>query len=215
MANIKTKESVRKAQGGPKKLDRSLILADRMKNSAKKTGDYAKDVTDDGEVTPDEYAENRIKYAAEGAVGSTGRTVKRGMRYEKERRRKRLEKAESAAEEKAEESTVNNVKRTVKRNMKESETVVKQSVRNTEKTAGTVKNTRRTVHSVDHTVRTAEQTAKTIKTAEAAAKAAQKTAEASAKASRKAAEAARQAAIVAKRHSRRYRPERRWPDRTG
>lgn len=198
MKDIKTKENVRGKGDKVKTLNKSAILSDKMKETAVRAKDYSEDLADDGEVSPDEYAENRIKYAAQDVTDTAGRDIKRTVEHGKQDIKKiRNRKAEKAAEKGAEE-TVRKTGDTVRKvSFKASEETVKQSVRYSEKT---VKTAAKTTEQTGRTIKTAEATAKaTVKTAEASAKAAEKAAEASAKAARTAAQVAKDATIAAEK----------------
>ena len=171
MKDIKTKESKRDI----KTLDRAAGLAKVTRNATVRTKDQVQNLSDDGQITPDEYAEDKVKYMAEAVAEDTGKAAKKtvqktydgGKRLYKEIRRARKE--------------TNNIKR---------------ATRSAEK--ATAKTLQKSIKTGQRTVKTAQQTAKTtVKTAEKTAKAAKKTAEASAKAAKMAAQAARQAAQAA------------------
>ena len=171
MKDIKTKESKRDI----KTLDRAAGLAKVTRNATVRTKDQVQNLSDDGQITPDEYAEDEVKYMAEAALEDTGKAAKKtvqktydgGKRLYKEIRRARKE--------------TDNIKR---------------AARSAEKT--TTKTLQKSIKTGRRTVKTAQQTAKTtVKTAEKTAKAAKKTAEASAKAAKMAAQAVRQAAQAA------------------
>lgn len=171
MKDIKTRESKRDI----KILDRAAGLAKATKNTAVRTKDQVQNLADDGQITPDEYAEDKIKYMAEMAVEDTGKATRKtanktydsGKRLYKEIRRTRKE-ADS----------------------------IKQTAKSTGK--ATTKTLQKSIKTGQRTVKTAQQTAKTtVKTAEKTAKVAKKTAEASAKSAKMAAQAARQAAQAA------------------
>lgn len=171
MKDIKTRESKRDI----KILDRAAGLAKATKNTAVRTKGQVQNLSDDGQITPDEYAEDKIKYMAEMAVEDTGKATRKtanktydsGKRLYKEIRRTRKE-ADS----------------------------IKQTAKSTGK--ATTKTLQKSIKTGQRTVKTAQQTAKTtVKTAEKTAKVAKKTAEASAKAAKMAAQAARQAAQAA------------------
>lgn len=176
---------------------------------------------DDGQVSPSEYAEDKIRYMAEDVVHDTSHAVKketdkvvekgrkalREHREEKrlERREKKVEDAVRQYEQSAGETANNTVRethRTVRakdrsiRTAQQTEHTVKQTARSTGK--ATIKTADASVKTTAKGIKTAEKTSKAaIKTAEATAKASKKAAEAAAKAAQKAAEAARQAAIAA------------------
>lgn len=168
MKDIKTRENKKDI----KMLDRAAGLAKVTKDATVRTKDQIQNLSDDGQITPDEYAEDKIKYMAESAIEDTGKAAKKtvqktydgGKRLYKEIRRTRKET-----------------------------NAIKQTAKSTGKS--TAKTMQKSIKTGQRTVKTAQQTAKTtVKTAEKTAKAAKKTAEASAKAAKMAAQAARQAA---------------------
>lgn len=175
MKDIKTRESKRDI----KTLDRAAGLAKVTRNATARTKGQVQNLSDDGQITPDEYAEDKIKYMAERAVEDTGKATRKtakktydsGKRLYKEIRRTRKE--------------ADSIKQTAKSTGKATTKTLQKSI----------KTGRRTVKTAQQTAKTAVKTAE--KTAEKTAKAAKKTAEASAKAAKMAAQAARQAAHAA------------------
>ena len=159
MKDIKTKESIKDI----KVLDKVAGLAKVTKNATVHTKQQVQNLSDDARITPDEYAEDKVKYMAEAVAEDTGKAAKQtvkniydgGNRLYKEirRTRKEAETARSAAE-----------------------TLHK-----------SIKTGRQSIKTAQHTTKT------TVKTAQQTAKAAKKTAEATAKSSKMAAQAARQA----------------------
>ena len=217
MPDIKTKETVKDIRV----LDKAAVAGERMKQVFIRSKDAAENLMDDGQVSPSEYAEDKIRYAAEDVVDETGHVIKketdkvvekgrealREHRREKrlERQEKKVEDAvrryEQASGEKASE-TVRETARTVRakdhtiKTAQQTEHSIKQTARSAGKVS--VKTAESSVKTTQRAVKTAEKTSKAaIKTAEATAKASKKAAEAAAKAAQKAAEAARQAAIAA------------------
>lgn len=217
MPEIKTRETVKDI----KVLDKAAVAGERMKQVFIRSKDTAENLMDDGQVSPSEYAEDKIRYMAEDVVHDTGHAVKkeadkavekgrkalREHREEKrlERREKKVEDAVRRYEQSAGEtanSTVRETHRTVRvkdrtiRTAQQTEHTVKQTARSTGK--ATIKTADASVKTTAKGIKTAEKTSKAaIKTAEATAKASKKAAEAAAKAAQKAAEAAKQAAIAA------------------
>lgn len=159
MKDIKTKESIKDI----KVIDKAVGLAKVTKNATVRTKQQLQNLSDDRRITPDEYAEDKVKYMAEAVAEDTGKAVKKTVkttyngskRLYKEIRRtqKETEKARYTAE-------------TIHKSIKTGQ----QSIKTAQRTTKT-------------TVKTAEKTAKTAK----------KTAEASAKSAKMAAQAARQA----------------------
>ena len=217
MPEIKTRETVKDI----KVLDKAAVAGERMKQVFIRSKDTAENLMDDGQVSPSEYAEDKIRYMAEDVVHDTSHAVKketdkavekgrkalREHREEKrlERREKKVEDAVRRYEQSAGETannTVRETQRTVRakdrsiRTAQQTEHTVKQTARSTGK--ATIKTADASVKTTAKGIKTAEKTSKAaIKTAEATAKASKKAAEAAAKAAQKAAEAARQAAIAA------------------
>ncbi len=171
MKDIKTKESKRDI----KTLDRAAGLAKATKNTAVRTKDQVQNLADDGQITPDEYSEDKIKYMAERAVEDTGKAT--------------LKTAKKAYD------SGKRLHKEIRQTRKEADSI-KQTAKSTGK--ATTKTLQKSIKTGQRTVKTAQQTAKTaVKTAEKTAKAAKKTAEASAKSAKMAAQAARQAAQAA------------------
>ena len=168
MNDIKTRENKKDI----KMLDRAAGLAKVTKDATVRTKDQVQNLSDDGQITPDEYAEDKIKYMAESAIEDTGKVAKKTVQKTYDGG-KRLYKE-------------------IRRTRKETD-AIKQTAKSTGKS--TAKTLQKSIKTGQRTVKTAQQTAKTtVKTAEKTAMAAKKTAEASAKAARMAAQATRQAA---------------------
>lgn len=95
MKDIKTRENKKDI----KMLDRAAGLAKVTKDATVRTKDQVQNLSDDGQITPDEYAEDKIKYMAESAIEDTGKAAKKtvqktydgGKRLYKEIRRTRKE----------------------------------------------------------------------------------------------------------------------------
>ena len=170
MKDIKTRENKKDI----KMLDRAAGLAKVTKDATVRTKDQIQNLSDDGQITPDEYAEDKIKYMAESAIEDTGKAAKKTVQKTYDGG-KRLYKE-------------------IRRTRKETD-AIKQTAKSTGKT--TAKTMQKSIKTGQRTVKTAQQTEKTtVKTAEKTAKSAKKTAEASAKAARMAAQATYKAAVV-------------------
>lgn len=217
MPEIKTKETVKDIRV----LDKAAVAGERMKQVFIRSKDTAENLMDDGQISPSEYAEDKIRYAAEDVVHDTGHAIKKetdkavekGRRALREHRQeKRLERQEKKVEDavrRHEQSAGETASRTARetghtvrakdrtvRTARQTERTVKQTARSTGKT--TVKTAESSVKTAQRTVKTAEKTSKAaIKTAEATAKASKKAAEAAVKTAQKAAVAAKHAAIAA------------------
>lgn len=68
MAEIKTREHVKDI----KALDKASVAGERMKKAFVRSKDTAQNLMDDGQVSPTEYAEDQIKYAAEDVSSDVG-----------------------------------------------------------------------------------------------------------------------------------------------
>ena len=71
MSKIKTRESVKDI----KVIDKAAVASERMKNALVRSKDQFENLMDDGQVTPSEYAEDKIKYAAEDVADRVGHDV--------------------------------------------------------------------------------------------------------------------------------------------
>ena len=71
MPKIKTRETHRDI----KVLDKASVAGERMKNAFIRSKDTAKNLADDGQITPEEYAEDRVQYAAEDIAHDVGHTA--------------------------------------------------------------------------------------------------------------------------------------------
>lgn len=99
MSRIKTRESVKDI----KVIDKAAVASERMKTALIRSKDQVQNLMDDGQVTPSEYAEDKIKYAAEDVTdqvrhevsSETKKAVNKGKEaYRKHREEKRIEKNE-------------------------------------------------------------------------------------------------------------------------
>ncbi len=99
MSRIKTRESVKDI----KVIDKAAVASERMKTALIRSKDQVHNLMDDGQVTPSEYAEDKIKYAAEDVTdqvrhevsSETKKAVNKGKEaYRKHREEKRIEKNE-------------------------------------------------------------------------------------------------------------------------
>lgn len=215
MSKIKTKENVKDL----KALDKAAVASERMKTVLIRSKDQMQNLMDDGQVSPSEYAEDKLRYAAEDVVDHVGHDVSSGTKkavnkgkeaYREYREEKRIQKNEERVRKYEEElrrsaqasSPQQNAARdTAKKNVetRRANTRIKRNQ--------TIKTAERTEHTIKQSVRSAgkqtvkagakgtvKSTDKAVKTAEKTSKAAIKTAEATAKATQKAAEATAKAA---------------------
>lgn len=217
MPEIKTRETVKDI----KILDKASVAGERMKQAFIRSKDTAQNLMDDGQVSPSEYAEDKIRYAAEDVVHDTGHAIKKetdkavdkGRRaFREHRREKRLERQEKKVDDavrRYEQHTENNMSQTAhqtRSSVRAKDTTIKtaqrseRTIKQTAKSTGkaTVKTANASAKSTQKAVKTAEKTSKAaIKTAEETAKATKKAAEVAAKTAQKAAVAAKHAAIAA------------------
>jgi len=215
LGRIKTRESVKDI----KILDKAAVASERMKTALVRSKDQAENLMDDGQISPSEYAEDKIRYAAEDVTdqvwhevsGQTKKAIEKGKKAHREHRNeKRIHKNEERVRRYEEELRRGAPSRTPR------EEAARQAARqNTEATRTSIRSRRnQTIKSAERTERTIKQSArsagkqtvkagakgtvksteKAVKTAEKTSKAAIKTAEATAKATQKAAAAAAKAA---------------------
>ncbi len=99
MPEIKTRETVKDI----KILDKASVAGERMKQAFIRSKDTAQNLMDDGQVSPSEYAEDKIRYTAEDVAYDTGHTIKKETDkavdkgrevFREHRREKRLERQE-------------------------------------------------------------------------------------------------------------------------
>ena len=215
MSKIKTKESVKDI----KVLDKAAVASERMKTALIRSKDQMQNLMDDGQVSPSEYAEDKLRYAAEDVADRVGHDVSSGAKkavnkgkeaYREHREEKRIQKNEERVKKYEEElrrsaqtsSPQQNAARDTAKKHVETQRANTRIKRNQ-----TIKTAERTEHTIKQSARSAgkqtvkagakgtvKSTEKAVKTAEKTSKAAIKTAEATAKATHKAAEATAKAA---------------------
>ena len=215
MSKIKTKESVKDI----KVLDKAAVASERMKTALIRSKDQMQNLMDDGQVSPSEYAEDKLRYVAEDVADRVGHDVSSGAKkavnkgkeaYREHREEKRIQKNEERVRKYEEElrrsaqtSTPQQkaARDTAKKNVETQRTNTRikrnQTIKTAERTEHTIKQSARSAGK--QTVKagakgTVKSTEKAVKTAEKTSKAAIKTAEATAKATQKAAEATAKAA---------------------
>ena len=211
MSDIKTKEKVK----GVRALDKSKELGQRMKSGLVKTKQKMDDLTDDGQVTTEEYANDRMQEMAESAAEHTASGARTTVQHGKDACRHHREKVKAKQEAQAapeyqrpmrERAGTQQQQRTVRKPgqptqaQKQAEKASRKSIQTMEKSGKTIRQSaksagKQTARAGQRTVKTAEQSSKmAIKTAKQAEKAAQKAAKASAQAAKKSAQAAAKAA---------------------
>ena len=68
-----------------KVLDKSAEMAKSMKRALVRTKDQVQNLMDDGQITPEEYAEDKMRYAAEDTVSEAGHQTKKAAQKTKEK----------------------------------------------------------------------------------------------------------------------------------
>lgn len=207
MPKIKTRETVKDV----KVIDKAAVAGERMRNAFVRTKDQTQNLMDDGQMSPSEYAEDKIRYALEDTSREVGREVKCGtdkaVDRAKEARRQYKESKRTADRTKdgvkRTSDTVRQAERGSARVRKAQGRTIKstsrsgKTIKQTAKSTGqaTAKTAKGTIKTAEKGVKTAQQTSKAaIKTAETTAKATKAAAQASAKAAKAAAHAAKAAA---------------------
>lgn len=215
MSKIKTKESVKDI----KVLDKAAVASERMKTALIRSKDQMQNLMDDGQVSPSEYAEDKIKYAAEDVVDRVKQEASSGAKkafnkgkeaYREHREEKRIQKNEERVKKYEEE-----LRRSAQTSTPQQKAARDTAKKNVETRRAntrinrnqTIKTAERTEHTIKQSARSAgkktvkagakgtvKSTEKAVKTAEKTSKAAIKTAEATAKATQKAAQATAKAA---------------------
>lgn len=218
MPDIKTREHVKNV----KVIDKAAVAGERMRTAFVRTKDQTKNLMDDGQASPHEYAEDQIRYAAEDVVHDVGHEVKRGTKkaVDKAKEAHRKQKEAKRAAEKAKETARETVKETTEQTtdtvrqtadpVKKTSEPIRQAERGSTRVRRaqnrTIKTTKQSTKTIKQTAKsTGQATAKTakgtiktaekgVKTAQQTSKAAIKTAEATAKATKAAAQASAKAA---------------------
>ena len=189
MAEIKTREKFK----GIKALDKAAVAGERMKRAFVRSKDQAENLLDDGQISPSEYAEDKVRYMAEDTAREVGHEAGKltGKAQSAYRTRRETQRTVDAAQQDR-----TRIRYARSRTIKTAE-IRQRTVKQTAKSTGqaTVKTTKGTVKTAQKSAKTAQQTSKAaIKTAEATAKATKAAAQTSAKAARTTAQAAKTAA---------------------
>lgn len=182
-----------------------------MRNAFVRTKDQTQNLMDDGQTSPSEYAEDKIRYALEDTSREVDHEVKRGadkaVDRAKEARRQYKESKRTADHAKDGANRTSDTVRQTERSSARVRKAQSRTIKSTSRSAKTIKQTAKstgqataktakgTIKTAEKGVKTAQQTSKAaIKTAEATAKASKAAAQASAKAAKAAAHAAKAAA---------------------
>ena len=199
MPDIKTREIVKDV----KVIDKAAVAGERMRSAFVRTKDQAENLMDDGQASPSEYAEDKIRYAVEDTTREVGHEAKNAAKKTVEKGReahRRYTETKRTADQAKD--GVKQTSDTIKQAERGSTRVRKaqsRSIKSTNRSAKTIKQTAKstgqaTAKTAKGTIKTAE---KGVKTAQQTSKAAIKTAEATAKASKAAAQATAKAAKAA------------------
>lgn len=199
MADIKTREIVKDV----KVIDKAAVAGERMRSAFVRTKEQTENLMDDGQVSPSEYAEDKIRYTVEDTTREVGRELKNTAKKSVEkgrdahRRYKETKRAADQAKDGVRQTsdTIKQVERSSTRLRKVQNRTIKSTKRSAKRIKQTAKSTgQAAAKTAKGTIKTAE---KGVKTAQQASKAAIKTAEATAKASKAAAQAADKTAKAA------------------
>ena len=207
MPDIKTREIVKDV----KVIDKAAVAGERMRSAFVRTKDQAENLMDDGQASPSEYAEDKIRYAVEDTTREVGHEAKNAAKKavekgrEAHRRYKETKRTADQAKDgvKQTSDTIKQAERGTTRVRKAQSRTIKstnrsaKTIKQTAKSTGqaTAKTAKGTIKTAEKGVKTAQQTSKAaIKTAEATAKASKAAAQAAAKAAKAAAQAAKVAA---------------------
>ena len=157
MGRIKTRESTKDI----KILDKAAVASERMKTALVRSKDQAENLMDDGQISPSEYAEDKIRYAAEDVTdqvwhevsSQTKKAIEKGKEAHREHRNeKRIHKNEERVRRYEEELRRGAPSRTPR------EEAARQAARqNTEDTRTNIRSRR------NQTIKSAERTERTIK----------------------------------------------------
>ena len=179
MKEIKTKDTGKSLPT----IDKTSELSSRMKQGLIRSKDYAQNLADDGQLTPEEYAEDKIKYASEDVAGEVAHDSKKTVKKTYDGGKRLVQQIKQKRQ------SGDTIKQTEKSTGKQTFKTMNKGI----KTAGnSAKRTVKTSEAAAH--KAIKTTKKTAKTAEKTVKAAKKSSEAAAKAAKKSAEAARKTA---------------------
>jgi hypothetical protein len=223
LSKIKTKETVKDI----KVLDKAAVASQRMKTALVRSKDQFENLMDDGQVSPSEYAEDKIRYTAEDVTERVGHDVSSGAKkavqkgteaYREHRYEKRAKKNEERVKKHEEELRRNSgssgaqqtpAQKAGERKVEAKRSSIRQSrnqsIKTAEKAERSIKQSARSAGnrtvktSAKGNVKSADRSAKTAeRTSKVAIKTSEATAKATQKATEKAAKAAQKAAEIAR-----------------
>ncbi len=156
-----SKIKARKKVNGVKVLDSSKVVGARMKNAFIRSKGHAKNLADDGQATPSEYAEDQVQYAAEDISRDAAHTAGSGVKAAGRKGKEAFQRHRAKGTVKTTQRTVKTAQRAAKGAVKTAERTSKTAIKTAE-------------HTVKATQRVAQATAKAAKVATQAARAAAK-----------------------------------------
>ena len=173
MAEIKTREKSK----GIKALDKAVVAGERMKRAFVRSKDQAENLLDDGQISPSEYAEDKVRYMAEDTAREVGHEAGKLTGKAKSACRSHREAKRTADAAQQDRTRIRHARSQTIKTAETRQRTVKQTAKSTGQ--ATVKTAKGTVKTAQKSAKTAQQTSKAaIKTAAqtlvAAAKAAAK-----------------------------------------
>ena len=185
MKDIKVKTNTKDI----KVIDKAGNLSKVVRTASIRTKDHIQNFSDDGQITPDEYAEDKTKYMAKSVAEDSGKLAKNTTKstYQKGKELFNRIKQKRRTEDSIKQTAKSTGKQTIKTANKGIKTAG-QSVGKSVKTAG--QTTKAAIKTAEKSAKKAAQTAKaTKKTAQASARAAREAAKAAAETAKAAAKA--------------------------
>lgn len=137
-------------------LDKAAVASERMKTALVRSKDHVENLMDDGQVSPSEYAEDKIRYAAEDVTDQVEHDISFGAKkavnkgkeaYREHREEKRIQKNEERVRKYEEE-----LRRTAQTFSPQQKAARDTAKKNVESQRGFIRNTR------NQTIKTAEKT---------------------------------------------------------
>lgn len=201
-----------------KALDKSAEIAKSLKQAAIRTKDQVQNLMDDGQVTPEEYAEDKLRYAAEDTASEAGHQTKKAAQKTKEKVEDRIHQRQEKKQEEKLKEKIEEIKNDRGENAKEPEgkkaserhsprkakagerpdTGKRSTVRQREYGVKQHEAKVRGVRNKKHAIRTTDASKRTIKqTAKSSGKATAKTAKGTVKTAQKAVKTAEQTSKAA------------------
>ena len=183
-----------------KALDKTAEMAKSMKKAAVRTKDQIQNLTDDGQITPEEYAEDNLRYAAEDTASEAGHQTKKAAQKTKNKvedkiHRHHEKKQQEKLEKKVQEARKNS---SARQTGKAHETVQNAKVKQREYGVKQHEARVRSLHQKKQTVKTSDASRKAIRqTAKSTGKATTKTVNSTVKATRRTVKTAEQTSRTA------------------